>query len=379
MSATRAALLGTESRKAFYELIDTLTQVDSRYLADEWGITQAADVADGHRFLMHLLEQALSQAFEADPERPVFKRSVTPTRKVLGDNPDAVYNHAPIRGDRRYRVRGNRAGAVYLSITVQGGRSGGHYASRVAAAINDDEVDIAADASFELILSPDRAPHRNWLQLPPDASSITVRHYFEEQHAVAADPGRQFPLAIEPLDNPGPPGTPSDASVAASLRRVISYIQGRSLLQPPPGKRPLPAWVSSEPNTIPKPQKPGAMAFAAVDCAYAMAPYLLKPDQALVMTGRFPPCRFANVVLWNRFLQSYDYAHRQVSLNRVQTVLEPDGSYRIVVAHRNPGVPNWLDTEGRQAGTLYWRFLLPEEEVEKPHAEVVPFDRVAKG
>jgi hypothetical protein len=342
MSATRAALLGTESRKAFYELIDTLTQVDSRYLADEWGITQAADVADGHRFLMHLLEQALSQAFEADPERPVFKRSVTPTRKVLGDNPDAVYNHAPIRGDRRYRVRGNRAGAVYLSITVQGGRSGGHYASRVAAAINDDEVDIAADASFELILSPDRAPHRNWLQLPPDASSITVRHYFEEQHAVAADPGRQFPLAIEPLDNPGPPGTPSDASVAASLRRVISYIQGRSLLQPPPGKRPLPAWVSSEPNTIPKPQKPGAMAFAAVD--------------------------------W-----SYDYAHRQISLNRAQTVLERDGSYRIVVAHRNPGVPNWLDTEGRQTGTLYWRFLLPEEEVEKPHAEVVPFDRVAKG
>ena len=102
-----------------------------------------------------------------------------------------------------------------------------------------------------------------------------------------------------------------------------------------------------------------------------MAPYVIGPDQALVMTGRFPECRFANVCLWNRFIQSFDFNNRRISLNRKQTVLESDGSFRMVIAHRDPGVPNWLDTEGRPFGMVYWRFLLPEGEVETPRAEVV--------
>ncbi len=113
------------------------------------------------------------------------------------------------------------------------------------------------------------------------------------------------------------------------------------------------------------------MAFAARDNAYASAPYVLRPDQALVMEGRFPRCRFSNVSLWNRFLQSYDYASRQISLNRVQTKLQPDGRYRIVIASRDPGVPNWIDTEGRPSGLMYWRFLMPEGEIETPRVRVV--------
>jgi hypothetical protein len=52
--------------------------------------------------------------------------------------------------------------------------------------------------------------------------------------------------------------------------------------------------------------------------------------------------------------------------------LEPDGSYRIVIAHRDPGAPNWLDTEGRPTGQVYWRIMLPEADVETPQAERVP-------
>ena len=69
------------------------------------------------------------------------------------------------------------------------------------------------------------------------------------------------------------------------------------------------------------------------------------------MTGRLPKCTFANVVLWNRWMASYEYRFgRRISLNRKQMKLQPDGSYRIVIAHRDPGVPNWLDTEGRPFG-----------------------------
>ena len=95
------------------------------------------------------------------------------------------------------------------------------------------------------------------------------------------------------------------------------------------------------------------------------------PDQALVMRGRFPRCRFSNVVLWNHRLQTPPYRYRRVSLNRNQIEYERDGSFKIVVAHRDPGVPNWIDAAGLPTGMVFWRFLLPEEQVPPIQAEVV--------
>jgi hypothetical protein len=118
--------------------------------------------------------------------------------------------------------------------------------------------------------------------------------------------------------------------------------------------------------------------WGAVDIAYSMGPFRLGPAEALVIEGRYPRCAFANVVLWNKHLSAFEYRDRRVSLNRVQTVLEPDGSYRIVIAHRDPGVPNWLDTEGHGEGIVFWRFLLPEEKPEKPRCRVVPVASLAR-
>merc|ERR1712187_139106 len=100
----------------------------------------------------------------------------------------------------------------------------------------------------------------------------------------------------------------------------------------------------------------------------------LAVDEALLIEGIMPKCAFANVVLWNRYLQSFDYVTRQTSLNRKQMHIEPDGSFKIALAHQNPGSNwNWLDTMGREGGTMFWRFLLPEGPVQTPLATVVKF------
>lgn len=141
--------------------------------------------------------------------------------------------------------------------------------------------------------------------------------------------------------------------------------------------RTVPSWVSTVPNVFNPPALPdGKTGFANRDAHYAMAPYFLKPDQALVIEGRFPKCRFANVMLWNRFLQTYDYMTHRISLNRKQTRQEADGSFRIVIAHSDPGLPNWLDTQGRPTGLVYWRFVFPEEPIQPLAAKVVPFASV---
>ena len=270
-----------------------------------------------------------------------------------------------------YRVTGNLAGAVYLSFTVELGSEDGGYSTQTAGVLRDADFDVAADGSFEIFFGgPERAA--NWLALPERASELIVRCYFEEAAPAAADPNRHVPLTIDPIDTAEPVGPPDpwdDASVAAAYRRVIAFIRNRTLEQPKPGEREQPSWVSSTPNEFPKPELPGDFAFAAFDAAYSMAPYTLAPDEALVITGRWPECRFANVSLWNRYLQTYDYAHRPAGRNRANTELEPDGTYRIVIAHEDPGMPNWIDTEGRGFGLVFWRFFMPEGDVETPHAQ----------
>jgi hypothetical protein len=367
----------TASREALAELVATIQDVDRTYLSPARGIERPGDVADGHRLLMHVLEGSIDLEFESDPDHPVFKRIVSPTRKANGDNPDAIYFRAPLSGGRRYRIRGNLAGATYTSFTIEAGAGGGRYASRTAGVLNDTTLVAQPDGSFEITLSAERAPG-NWLALPDDAAELTTRHYFERERSVAADPNVIVPLAIECLDTDDPPPTWDDARIAAGIRRVTHRVRGLTLEQPIPDPAKLPSWVSTVPNRFNAPEKPGELAFAAFDAAYTMAPYALGPDQALEIVGRMPKCRFANVVLWTRFLQSYDYVHRQISLNREQMQLDADGGFRIVLAHRDPGVANWLDTEGRPSGTVYWRFMLPEGDVPTPVARVIPLAN-AKG
>lgn len=65
-------------------------------------------------------------------------------------------------------------------------------------------------------------------------------------------------------------------------------------------------------------------------------------------------------------------------MNRKQTVLNEDGSFTIVLAHKDPGVPNWIDTEGRTSGMVFWRFMMPEGNIEAPVAKVVKFANIVK-
>ena len=169
-----------------------------------------------------------------------------------------------------------------------------------------------------------------------------------------------------------PPPRPSDATVAAGIRRVAALVRELTVDRPPTGQSQPRSWISRVPNEFPPPGKPGDLGLAAFDAAYAMAPFLIGPDEALVIRARWPQCRYANVCLWNRHLQTFDYASRSISLNRAQTVADADGRFTAVIAHTDPGTPNWLDTEGRPFGIVYWRFMLPEGEIETPQAELVP-------
>ena len=364
--------IDTESRRALHELIDLLGEADRRWASPEWNLHTADDVVGAHRALMHYLQWGLVGLFERDPAAPRFHRIVAPDRKLLGDNPDAVYFDAPISADHAYRVTGETKGATYVSITVESGASWGSMDNQVVGVLNDESFDIDADGCFEIRLGGEPR-QRNWLALPEGAGSISTRHYFEDATHAGADPARVPAMHIEVAgDSPTPPPRPSDATVAAGIRRVAGLVRELTVDRPPTGQSQPRSWISRVPNEFPPPGKPGDLGLAAFDAAYAMAPFLIGPDEALVIRARWPQCRYANVCLWNRHLQTFDYASRSISLNRAQTVADADGRFTAVISHTDPGTPNWLDTEGRPFGIVYWRFMLPEGEIQTPQAELVP-------
>lgn len=363
------------SRTAYDTLVATLREISEKHLTAEQGFIDELDVVDGLRNALHLLSVATDCYLEGDAERPEFVRLVSPTRKMMGDNPDALYHFCRLRGDRSYRVRGRRGSESYLSFTVHGRSPDGRLGAAAEpplADVNDRGMHVEPDGRFEVVLSPRRV-EGNWIPLAPEAASLIVRHYWERADSAAADPDLHVELDIEPLEPPGPRPPLDDATLAARLRDVEAYLRGGTLDMVAMSTLPLP-FVSRTPNELPTPvvfRGAGKAAWGAVDIAYAMGPWQLGPDEALVMEGRFPECAYASVVLWNRHMQCLEYRDRPTWRNRANTTLDAEGRFRMVVAHRDPGTPNWLDTEGHREGTIFWRILLPSSELEPVRCRVV--------
>ena len=364
------------SRVAMQELLGNIDQLQSEFLSEKFRIVSPGDIAEGQRFILHLLNSGLNFWLEADPERPVFTSYIAPARKLLGDNSDALYYFAPIRGNGRYRICGNLAGATFTSFTVEGGSGDGNLAGRSTTALDDRSLQVDADGNYEIIVSAHKPATGNWLQLEPDAGQITTRHYFESRNCIMNQTAFEVPISIEALDPPPISPAPDDAEIARRIGNVSRYVRAMmtiTLASVASGKT-LPTWFSTIPNTFSAPgQWLSETGYGNLHAHYAAAPFVLMPDEALLIEGSLPQCRFANLVLHNRYMQTFDWARRPVSLNRAQMRFDEGGRYRIVLAHRDPGLPNWLDTEGRSSGVMYWRFLLASTDVPTPEARVVKF------
>jgi hypothetical protein len=364
------------STAAFDELIATLTDIRDAYVNSPERDLDEIEAVEGYRYAMHLLSEANDLFVEGDTERPRFTPMVSPGRKYLGDNPDAIYFQALIRGDRSYRIRGRRDRQCYISFTVHGADPAGGINGPVVADINDTELGIGDDGMFELVLSPDEQTGP-WAKLTPESRYVFVRNYWLEERSAQTDPTIAVQLEIEPIDDPGPAPTLDDEAFATRLRDANAFLHAttvgtRVFGAPPAFKVPF---VSTEPNSVGTPwcfRNADVDAAGAVDIYYSSGAFDLAPDEALVMEGTLPPSRYTNGMLRNVHMQTLEYRSRQCSLNSAQLATDDEGRYRIVISATDPGVPNWLDTGGRRRGTIFWRFLLPEHDPEQPRCHVVP-------
>jgi hypothetical protein len=60
-------------------------------------------------------------------------------------------------------------------------------------------------------------------------------------------------------------------------------------------------------------------------------------------------------------MESLDYRYFPVSINKNSAIAASDGSVRIIVSKRNPGVHNWIDTCSHDEGTMCLRWYRLKE------------------
>ena len=346
----------TETAAAFRELLDQVRNLEDKLLKSSGQELDEQSVLEGYKWVFSVLQVAFDVYVWADTDRPRFVDIVGPYKKWGGDNADAFYQFAPVDPRRTYRVRGRKGDAVYFSLTVYGGPSDGRYSERIVGTVNDRDLDVDADGRFELVLSPE--PHDGaWLKLEPDAVAAITRDYL-------VDPvnGRRVEWHIEAQD---PPATwrEDDAALARRFRAARTWIEEQAKIVP---------LALGEPNTVDEPYGVPEVTYgwAAGDAAYAMGSFDLADDESLVIEGTSPECAFWNMCLWNPFLHTYNYDYERVTINGGQVAYNDDGSWTIVVAHRDPGHPNWVSTAGHPRGRIWFRWFHPSSTPARPTARV---------
>jgi hypothetical protein len=390
------------------------------------------NLAEGYRYLMGFVHSAVERAFHADPVRPAFRNALSIINRATIDNADAIYFYAPIDGRQSYVIRGQvgdtrhwrgeapaPAGPKaphYLifecSAGVLAGDSGDLRELRPGVKsqtgrLDSSRIEVEPDGRFEILLAPEEPaghtgnfistlkvvqhPHPDDPDMPPEryASYVSGRQLFydwEREEAI------HFSITQVSAEGTAPPAYGPEAA-AAELRRCGELVRNQmhfwnafwTILMGTYGERE---------GTIPGVGFPrngfnrmtgasGATGGGMSTNLYAGGVFELEPDEALIIESFVPlPAQYIGFQIGNLWGESMEYGDRIGSLNGWQSEADPDGAIRLVIAHRDPGVPNWIDTSGHREGFLTPRWAYsetpPTDQWPRITAQKLPFDAIRR-
>jgi len=357
------------SGQSWEEFCDTLKAAGQVIIADG-SPDNPLDRAEGFRYLSRLTRAALENFLEfADPLAPVLHRPVHETAKIGADNPDNYYQAATISGVYEYRIRGQRGTIHYLDFGTQSDGVAGTGKSEQAGHLDASTLEMDTDGTFEILLSCDEPTEqergqaaRNWLRMSPDTTQLIVRQTFLDR-----DSETPADLVIERIGGDGKPTPLSAASLDASLKQASGLVLACSTL--------FSSWAqafrANHNNALPKFDDSVSMgAGCDPNICYYHSYWELGPEDALVIEAEIPECESWNFQLDNHWMESLDYRYYKIHVNKHTAEYESDGSVRIVVAHEDPGVPNWINTVGHAQGTMCFRWIRAAEHPQ-PRTRVV--------
>lgn len=342
--------------RVWEEFCDALKEA-GKIIQSEKAPQDAFNQAEGYRYLTRLLRGGLESFLEhRDTAFPQLRCGCHETIKLGADNPDNRYESAPIDPRYDYRITGSRGTVDYLGFgtVINKYASGG--TMETTGYLDAREMDIDEDGIIELIISQ-KEHSGNWLPMGPETNSINVRQTFQDRinekpaelkiERIGLEQDRPAPLTAEKLER--------------SLQGAVAFVKGSAQLfedwsesflptnnELPPADQGFCQAIGGDPNIF-----------------YFHSAWSLKDDEVLVIEApEIPECQTWNFQLDNWWMESLDYRHHTIHLNKHTADYESDGSVRIVVSHTDPGIPNWIETAGHDMGTMCWRWIGADEHPE---------------
>lgn len=269
---------------------------------------------------------------------PVNGRRIPGSRWGI-DNPDSVYRVIPISGDERYEIHG-RVGEHRMTenyFTLWDANMG------TVDVLNGRTMRVDSDGSFTITVDSEPADGRpNHVRSTPAAHEFYIRD-------VLLDWGRDDPNHLEVQRLGAPASTPArtldeQAEATAAMMDYFANFTGKlshGVYKMPANQFNL-AWSAD---------KIGAMR----NQVYVMGRFDLGPDEAFVVDLNDGGAEYFTVPLSNVWGTTLELVDRTGSLNKAQSVPNQDGAYTYVISPVDPGVANWIDSDGLREAILTLR------------------------
>jgi hypothetical protein len=319
-------------------------------IANTWRPDDPEYRADVYRQIMMQFSYGYFAFFHADAEHPDWAPLWNPVY-TLQPNPDDIYLYCPIRSDLQYRISGNRGSVYMITFNTQAALPGlpgaVDHTGEFYSDLDDSDLQISADGGFEILVSAEKPAGYtgNWLRIKPGASVLMTR-YRSYDWVNEVDPQ----MSVECLN---PVGLKKRLTPDEILERV-RLMAG----MPVAATRLFYAMQNQvKANVGVNVFEPTRLGGALSRQIYIPAVYEFGDDEALILETELPKVRrYWNFQLNDPYFNAVEYVYRLSSTNGHFAKVSSDGKFRAVIALRDPGVPNWLDTAGYRQGTIYGRW-----------------------
>jgi hypothetical protein len=300
---------------------------------------------------------AIENTIQDDPARPRIMWIITQPHEWYGQswpgsmwgghNPDNFSRDAMIDDVSTYEIVGRRKGPgpaqatflVYSSFI--GAAPQNAEGAEIIGTLQDQDLVVDKDGYFRITVGPgDGAPGENHIRTGPGAKVLKMRNALEDWDV-------QLPYQLRIRRIAGPPAPPPRtdekiAADAAALLKVqldfwLTYINSRD--------------AGSVNTTRPLQGRTGGWGYISG------GRFKLKDDEALVVTIDPLSAGYFGFQLNDDWLTPPDYINHLAGVSRAQAKPNPDGTYTYVIAVKDPGVWNWVDTVGLHEGgyVLRWQ------------------------
>lgn len=274
--------------------------------------------------------------------------TLIPGGKYAASNSDTVFRNIPLDPNGSYELTGRfdpRTRPGYFSLHLKTARSDSGK-EKNAGSFFDTQVVTDEQGNFTIRLDSDPAPAPNHFTLLPGSTGIIIRDTLQ-------DWATELPtrLTIRRLDK-APPQHKADAAL---IREAVAKID-LAATTVPAFREDL--FFKNPPNVLPPPGEHISGNWARATTGN----FALQDGQALVFTLNPAGARYLGVQVADILTGTVEPQRRTSTLNNRQVTANADGTITYVLAPRDPGTGNWLDTGGLAAGLLMIRWQgLPEK------------------